>query len=87
MFAKNTFAVLIGTIILAPTMAFAQQKITFGRFSSRAIYTQGDVCPAPLVVLVPGSGANGPEEMMPGKLTEDGKPHSLFAQISEPFIK
>lgn len=82
MFAKNTFAVFIGSIILAPTMALAQQKITFGRFSSRAIYTRADVCPAPLVILVPGSGANGPEEMMPASITGDGKDHSIFGSFS-----
>jgi pimeloyl-ACP methyl ester carboxylesterase len=33
--------------------------------------------------MIPGSGANGPEEMMPAAITADGKEHSLFAEFAE----
>lgn len=82
MLSKNMLSVLVGSLVLAPTTIFAQQKITFGRFNSRAIYTQSDTCPAPLVILVPGSGANGPEEMIPASATGNGKDHSIFGSFS-----
>lgn len=71
--------------LLVPSLALAQQQLTFGRFQSRAIFNQTDdgKCFDPLVILVPGSGSNGPEEMMPSTLTGDGKDHSLFAAFSE----
>lgn len=83
MSVQNRIAVLLATVLLFPTMVFAQAKITFGRFNSRALYTPASVCPAPLVILVPGSGANGPEEMMPASITGDGKDHSIFASFSQ----
>ena len=66
------------------------EKITIGKTKSRALWTAAKPnksMKAPAVILLPGSGPNGPEEMMPGKLTEDQKPHSLFQQISEPFAQ
>ena len=41
-----------------------------------------DSTPHATVILVPGSGANGPEEQMPSNVTLDGKDHSLFEQFS-----
>jgi len=35
--------------------------------------------------MIPGSGANGPEEMMPTTLTLDNQDHSLFQEISDPL--
>lgn len=71
--------------VLLPSLSFAEQKITFGRYDSRAIFNEANVaqCPAPLVILIPGSGANGPEEMMPGAVTDDGMDHSIFGEFSE----
>jgi dienelactone hydrolase len=66
------------------------EKIQIGNMKARALWSKANVKEgkkAPALILIPGSGPNGPEEMMPGKLTEDGKPHSLFQQISEPFVK
>jgi pimeloyl-ACP methyl ester carboxylesterase len=87
MFEKTRMAFFTSAcaLLLSPTVGFAQQKITFGRFNSRAIFTQANagVCPSPLVVLVPGSGANGPEEMMPATLTGNGKDYSIFGAFSE----
>ncbi len=66
------------------------EKIEIGHTKSRALWNKASVNEndkAPAIIMIPGSGPNGPEEMMPGKLTEDRKAHSLFQQISEPFIK
>lgn len=70
--------------------ASTSEKIQIGVTKSRAIWHKAAVKErdqAPAVILLPGSGPNGPEEMIPGKLTEDGKAHSLFQQISDPFIE
>ncbi len=61
------------------------EKVFIGKTRSRALWTPSKSL-GPAVILIPGSGPNGPEEMMPGKLTEDQKPHSLFEEISEPFM-
>ncbi|MBK9321629.1 MAG: dienelactone hydrolase family protein [Bdellovibrionaceae bacterium] len=77
---------------LTPQKSFGDtspEKIQIGKSKSRALWTKANVkvgTKTPAVILIPGSGPNGPEEMMPAKLTEDGKPHSLFQQISEPFV-
>lgn len=85
MLIKLSLAALTSVLLFAPTLSLAQQKTTFGRFNSRAIFTKSDraVCPAPLVILVPGSGAHGPEAMMPASLTANGKEHSIFGSFSE----
>lgn len=73
------------SVLMTPAMSLAQQKVTFGRYKSRALFTPSDSlqCPAPLVILVPGSGANGPEEMMPAALTGDGLDHSIFGSFAK----
>lgn len=60
-----------------------------GQYKSRAIFNQSisSQCPAPLVIMIPGSGPNGPEEMMPASMTGDGIDHSLFASFSEGLQK
>jgi pimeloyl-ACP methyl ester carboxylesterase len=72
-------------LLIFPITAFSEQKMKIGRFQSRAIYHAPDPnhCNFPLVILVPGSGPNGPEEMVPGSLTVDGKDHSIFESFSE----
>lgn len=82
---SRAFGVLIFLMLAVPGSSFADQKIIFGRFNSRAIFNQSNAtqCPAPLVVMIPGSGANGPEEMMPGAITHDGADHSIFGDFSE----
>lgn len=83
--SKHSLYAVVCAFLLVPTVGAAQQKNTFGRFNSRSIFTQANnpSCPAPLVILVPGSGPNGPEEMMPSSITGDGKDHSLFGSFSE----
>lgn len=72
------------SILLLSNSSFSSEKIQIGKFKSRAIYNQQVVatCPAPLVIMIPGSGANGPEEMMPSNMTGDGQDHSLFESFS-----
>ncbi len=74
---------------MIPIFSQAQVKTTFGRFNSRAIFTQSDsaICPMPLVILIPGSGANGPEEMAPASAIGDNKDHSIFDSFSKGLVK
>jgi hypothetical protein len=87
-------------LLLATTAAGATtltQRVRIGKDQARALWTPAFVAESaeiaeskgkqPTVLLIPGSGPNGPEEMMPGKLTEDGKPHPLFEQIAAPFME
>jgi pimeloyl-ACP methyl ester carboxylesterase len=85
MFKKHLEIFLSASLFLLPTASLAEQRLNIGKFNSRAIFREapGAQCPAPLVILVPGSGANGPEEMIPAKMTGDGKDHSIFASFSE----
>lgn len=82
-FLSSIFLLVVALVL--PSLASAEQKMTFGRFQSRALFTPASStqCPAPLVILVPGSGANGPEEMVPASLTGDRQDHSIFASFSE----
>ncbi len=80
---------LVTFSLLLPTVSVAQQPLTFGCFNSRAIFgksTDPD-CHAPLVVMVPGSGVQGPEEMMIGSLIGDGKDHSVFGSFSGALLR
>lgn len=58
-------------------------KLHIGRFESRALWNpvKGERR-RPVVIMIPGSGANGPEESMDGNSTSDGKPHSVFIPIA-----
>lgn len=81
-----TFFSILVTLYSHPL--WAQENLSFGRFSSRAIFNQASVnCPAPLVILVPGSGANGPEEMIPANLTGNGKDQGLFNSFASAINK
>lgn len=80
---KETSALIL--ILLTTTFSIhAEEKFTIGRFNGRAIFNKSNspTCPAPLVIMIPGSGANGPEEMIPSNATADGKDHSLFSSFS-----
>jgi pimeloyl-ACP methyl ester carboxylesterase len=80
---RNFFFIL--TFLIISFSSYAEEKLTIGKFNSRAIFNQANspVCPAPLVIMVPGSGANGPEEMVPSDSTADGKEHSIFSSFSK----
>jgi uncharacterized protein len=83
------------TLLFLTTQSFADPlgplKLKIGKFESRAYFTAppcgGGCSPKPAVILIPGSGAHGPEERMPAKATEDGKEHSLFDEMTEPLLK
>lgn len=62
------------------------QKVKVGRFQSRALWTPANSKSA-AVIMLPGSGPQGPEEMIPGSQTLDGKNVPLFSQLARPFIE
>ncbi len=62
------------------------QKVKVGRFESRALWTPTNAKSA-AVIMLPGSGPQGPEEMVPGSQTLDGKNAPLFVQMASPFIE
>lgn len=64
---------------------YKQELLVFGKFKSRAIYThlKSKKCSAPLVILVPGSGVNGPEGVMPGAFTADGKDQKILSDFAK----
>ncbi len=60
-------------------------RIQIGEFQARGIWTQGGNA-MPAILMLPGSGAQGPEERVPANTTEDGAEHSIFDQLAKPFI-
>ncbi len=67
------------------------EKVKIGRFQSRALFRPADVKlfgdRAPVVIMLPGSGPNGPEEAMPGTTTVDGQDSFLFLRYAEALTK
>lgn len=61
---------------------FESKIIQVGRYFSRAIFKAKIEGKAPLVILVPGSGPNGPRELIPKSLTVDEKDAPIFDQLS-----
>ncbi|KAJ3214172.1 hypothetical protein HK099_006993 [Clydaea vesicula] len=60
---------------------------TFGRYEARSIYTAASSFDRPAVILLPGSGPNGPEEFVPESSTADGKPAYLFNDMAAAINK
>lgn len=58
-------------------------KAQIGKLQSRVIISKTKDANAPIIYLIPGSGPNGPEEMMPPTLTTDGKHHPLFIELAQ----
>jgi pimeloyl-ACP methyl ester carboxylesterase len=82
------YLAVFGSLIFSTAAHADSQKISIGRYQSRAIWTQISADPSskkPVVILIPGSGPNGPEEEMTGDITGDGQAHSLFGEFSTPF--
>ncbi len=64
------------------------ERVIFGRYDTRGILTKVSkkgIKKYPVIILIPGTGAIGPEEMVPPELTLDGKAHALFSELSLPF--
>ena len=63
------------------------EQLQIGEFQSRAIWNYGKTSAkkAPVVILIPGSGPLGPEAMMDGKITADGKDYSLSGGFAKPL--
>jgi hypothetical protein len=66
--------------------AITETRATIGTYQSRAIIRQSsDNQKHATIIMIPGSGANGPEEEMPASLTLDNRDQSLFQEFSEPL--
>lgn len=61
------------------------QKIEIGEFKTRGLWTPATKR-GPAILMIPGSGPQGPEEMMPSSISNDGKDHPLFNELAKPFI-
>lgn len=59
------------------------RKMQIGRQAARAILTCHGGESDSLAILIPGSGPNGPEEMMHPEVTLDGKETSIFASFAQ----
>jgi len=68
----------------APAPASEPTRLEIGRFKSRALLQCASNVPAgaPLAIVVPGSGAHGPEEMMPAAATLDGTNAAILSAIA-----
>lgn len=88
-----SFVLLISFLISFKLFAINNtkpEKIIIGNYKSRAIFSKSysaNKLNAPTVILIPGSGANGPEEAMPGSLTTTGKTEPLFNQLASALNK
>jgi pimeloyl-ACP methyl ester carboxylesterase len=83
------FSMVIPVIAGAWANVAIADNLILGKYRSRAIWTaaSAEQSKAPVVILIPGSGAHGPEEMMPPSMTADGKDHALFSEFSGAFNK
>jgi hypothetical protein len=59
-------------------------RVHVGPYAARGLW-RAAAGPAPAIILLPGSGPNGPEEMMMADATLDGREHALLLEIAEPF--
>jgi uncharacterized protein len=61
------------------------QPLVIGKYQSRALWTPADTgaAAAPVVILISGTGPNGPEGIVRADLTADGKVHALLSELSE----
>lgn len=69
----------------APAAAAPARRVEVGPFRSRGLYSPGAEGLRPAILLLPGSGAQGPEEMIPGSGTMDGAPAPILVQAARPF--
>lgn len=70
-------------LLFAQTSFAEMTKAQIGKLQSRVIISKTKDANAPIIYLIPGSGPNGPEEMMPPSITTDGKYHPLFIELAQ----
>lgn len=70
-------------LVLTPA-AFGAERLQIGPWHSRALWSPAP-SKAPLIIMIPGSGPNGPEEAMAPDLTGDAHVHFLFDEFKKPF--
>ena len=65
--------------------SLAPRRLELGRFRARGILqcAPSSERGAPIAIVIPGSGAHGPEEAMPGAITRDGKETQLLTSFAE----
>lgn len=84
-------AVVLGLVCSLTAHAWPgfAEKVEIGPHQSRAVWMpgRGSKSAHPVVILVPGSGANGPEEAIPGAMTTDGRDTKVFESIAESFSR
>ena len=65
------------------------ERVQIGNYHSRALFgaalDQKKLSKKPLVILIPGSGPNGPESFMPPELTLDHQNHPLLTEFAWPL--
>ncbi|MDD2805793.1 MAG: hypothetical protein PHV33_09570 [Elusimicrobiales bacterium] len=70
----------------APVETSPFRRVEVGAYRSRGFYAAGGQGLRPAILLLPGSGPNGPEEMATSTDTTDGAPAPLLLQAARPFI-
>lgn len=67
------------------------EKLQIGTYKSRAIFTKAvdssNSAKRPLVILIPGSGPNGPESFMGPDVTLDRQFHPLLTEFAKPLTE
>jgi pimeloyl-ACP methyl ester carboxylesterase len=87
------FCIFLGGLlmIIHSVNSFARtspQRVEVGKFHSRGLWTSTSTKKKmPVLIMLPGSGPNGPEEMIPGQMTVDKKDCSIFEPIAKPFVE
>src|SRR5260370_986631 len=85
---KHIFAVVTAVLFARTSLAdFVHQKVLIGKWQTRAVWTDtsSSTRKIPAVILIPGTGAQDPGEMMRGNQTADGKDHPLLDEFSLPL--
>jgi pimeloyl-ACP methyl ester carboxylesterase len=89
-----TAGLLLTAVCTSPTTLFGQgaepsraRRLEIGHLKARALLqcATGATRDAPLAIIVPGTGAHGPEEAMPPSITADGKDTQILTSFAEGF--
>lgn len=77
-----TFLPMLISLLSVVNTTLAKEKLKIGRYDSRAIWSSTkENALAPTIILLPGSGAFGPEEMIPASMTLTNKDEPLFNSL------
>lgn len=93
LFVKSILLTIITTVGISSLVGAiepTQEKLSIGTFKSRALFGAAldDLnAKKPVVIMIPGSGPNGPEGMVEPTVTLDHKYHSILNDLSTPLRK